>query len=152
MPTGDHSQQAIEVAEAELRYWAEEVVRAQERVDRELEYLRKATESLQTAKDFVELLRLRYGRGVEPEPGRAFAGMGLRDAAHVVIERKGRAAADEIAAELRAGGFALGDHPRRRLHFALLRSDKVRKVGPGIWQWAGAEQPEMPLATVERHE
>ena len=99
MPTGDHSQQAIEVAEAELGYWAEEVVRAQERVDREVDYLRNATEGLQTAKGFVELLRLRYGRGVEPEPGRAFAGMSLRDAAHVVIERKGRAAADEIAAQ-----------------------------------------------------
>jgi hypothetical protein len=146
MTTESHSEEAIKIAEAEVSEWLEEVQIARTRVEAEERRLREAMENLDTASRFLELLHQRYGARAPSKPSPYLGpgpGVGLRDAALSVIERRGKATANEIIAELESRGFQFGKFPRRQVHFALLNNHKAVKDPGGTWHWKGAGQ--MPL-------
>lgn len=147
MEKDDSPQRVLQIARDEVAHWREEVVRARERVDKEMKRYHEAGEKFKTASDFLRLVQERYGRGKATEPQQFHVGVGLRDAALAVIEQKGRATREELIAELRARGFEFGKYPARQVHFALLKSAKVVREHSGAWRWKGADQKEMALAS-----
>ncbi len=147
MEKDENQKRAIEIAEAEVSYWREEVVRAKERSEKEIARYQEVAEKFRTAAEFLGLVEERYGRSVKSGPTQLPPGAKLGEAALDVVRQKGRATREEIVAELRARGFEFGRYPARQLHFALLNSDRVIREPSGAWRWKGADQKEMALAS-----
>jgi len=138
---------ALSLAEAEVSYWQGEVESRRAAADKAELELSETEPKLRTAEAFLQLVRERYGLPPEAKPSTHFEGLPLREAALTVIEERGSITAQQLIAELQAGGFQFDDHPRRQLHAALIHQKQASKDSAGTWRWVAPAQGTLPLET-----
>ena len=126
--------QTLRLAEEEVSYWRSQVETVAREIERAAADLSEKERKLRTAQAFLDLMRERCGLRAESEPRGRFEGVGLRDAALKVIEKRQGISVKKLIAELRAGGFQFGEYPARQLHAALIHQDQATRHND-FWRW-----------------
>ena len=143
----DERDKALSLVEAQLSYWQSQVESQRATIEKAEEELAAAISKLSIAQGFLQLIRERYGLPGAAEPRPHFEGLALREAALEVIKERRSITAQQLIAELQAGGFQFDDHPRRQLHAALIHQKQAFKDAAGTWRWVAPAQGALPLET-----
>lgn len=130
-----------------LRALDEQIKRHDDELGRLLSQLQVLEEKILQAREWLERAKAlrdtesKRMAGVRSIPvptaeSRRFYAMGARDACHAVLRERKKMSKDDLADELKKGGYQFGtSSPLRVVHFALVNDPKVRMYAYGNVEW-----------------